>query len=160
MPMTLLRCVALPTNHLKVFTAPTVPNRCWSVRAVCAWVYCEKLLTVLKHLFWCSVHCSRCSVVSIVNRLWAGRSGARISGGVRDDLFFRTSTPALGSTQLPVQWTPVFSPGGKAAAARSSPLSSTYCEVKGCISASPILVRLHGVDRDGCTLLYFSMIAS
>ena len=35
-PMTLLRCVAVPKNQLNVFTAPMIPDRCWSVKAVCA----------------------------------------------------------------------------------------------------------------------------
>jgi len=105
-------------------------------------------------LFWCSVYSSRCSVVSIMNRLWAGRFGVRIPGSARDDLFFKTSTPAPGSTQPSLQWTPGFSPGDKAASAWSSSPSSTYCEVKSSTYASPIQVPLLGVGSDGCTLVW------
>jgi hypothetical protein len=109
-------------------------------------------------LFWYSGYCSRCSVVSIVKRLWAGRSGARIPGGAKYDLFFKTSTPALGSTQPPMQWTPGFSPGGKEAAAWSSPPSCTYCEVKSCTSASQYLYAVMAWTETA--LLYSSVVWS
>jgi hypothetical protein len=42
-------------------------------------------------------------VVSIVARLWAGRSGVRIPVGTRDSYRLKTFTP-LGSTQPPIDW--------------------------------------------------------
>jgi hypothetical protein len=53
---------------------------------------------------------SRDSLVGIVTRLRAGRSGARIPEGERGVLFSKTPRPALGPTQPPVQRVPSFFP--------------------------------------------------
>ena len=57
------------------------------------------------------------SVVGIVTRLPAGRSGVRILAVQGIFLSSKTCRPSLGPTYLPLQWVPVSFPGSKAAGA-------------------------------------------
>jgi hypothetical protein len=80
---------------------------------------------ILLHIFIVSV--SRDSSAGIATGYGAGwpRSRSSIPGRIKNFLFSTTSTPALGPTQLPIQWVPgVFFPGGKAAVAWSWPFTS------------------------------------
>jgi hypothetical protein len=70
--------------------------------------------------------CSQYSVVSVVTRIRAGRSGVRIP--VATIAFFpppKTSRLALGSTQRPIQWVRELFPRDKAAGAWRWPLTFT-----------------------------------
>jgi len=67
---------------------------------------------------------SRDSVVSIVSRLWIGRSVVRIPAGREILLFCKRSGPALGPTQPPSQRVPeVNRPGGGGDSYHSPPFS-------------------------------------
>jgi len=55
------------------------------------------------------------SVVNIVTRLLAGRSGARIPAEANILLLSETPRPVLGPTQPRIQWVPGFFLGEKAA---------------------------------------------
>lgn len=46
------------------------------------------------------------STIGIVTKLWADRSGVKISAVARDLFLFRTSKPAPAPTQPPTQWVP------------------------------------------------------
>jgi hypothetical protein len=53
----------------------------------------------------------------MLTRLGAGRSGVGIPVWTRDSSLLQNNRTGSGSTQLPVQWVPMYLPGVKVAAA-------------------------------------------
>ena len=76
----------------------------WNISLLNCWVQCIEIYNFL-HIFCFGLWCSG-SVLGIVTRLRAGRSGVRILVGHETYLYSETSGPVLGPIQLPIQWMP------------------------------------------------------
>jgi hypothetical protein len=98
---------------------------------------------------------SQDSVICTVTRRCTGQSRARILAGTRDFSLSKTSRPALGPTQPPIQQVP---------RALSSGIKRPGCEANHSLPSSNIKnewsytsnpVCLHGMYRDTLTLCHF-----
>jgi hypothetical protein len=95
---------------------------------------------------------SRGSVLVIVTKLRAGRSGVRMSVRAEIFLFSKTSRPAFGPTQPPIQWVPGAFSGVKRPGFEGNYFAPCIAEVKNewnCTSPPP--VSLHFTDSDTVT---------
>lgn len=111
----------------------------------------RKIISGLQTQLECEVYSKSCWMYLIV-RVGLG-PGFESMGGQLICSSPKPSIPTLGPNQHPIQWVPVFLPGGKAARLRSWPLTSN-AEVKNeqnSTSAPPAC--LHDGNRDNCTLV-------
>jgi hypothetical protein len=99
-------------SHVPWYVAESIlPKACTALPSIYLWL-CTPLLDIGRFFGFLS----RDSVVGIATKLWAGRPRSRSSSPsrVKNFLFSKSSTPALSSTQPPIQWVPgALSPGVK-----------------------------------------------
>jgi hypothetical protein len=96
------------------------------------------------------------SVVGIATGYGLDDWGVGVRFPVGSSIFSKSSRPALGSTQPPIQWVPgALSPGGKAAGAWSWPPTSSQCRgLENVELYIHSLIRLHSVVLNSLSTIH------